>query len=75
MNQTRVLLIDDDQRLAAMVVTYLVQNGFAVEHVDTARAGLDRLAGAVPGEFSAVLLDLMLPDLDGLEVCRRPWTA
>jgi DNA-binding response OmpR family regulator len=71
MTQNRVLLIDDDQRLAAMVVTYLEQNGFAMEHAETARAGLDRLAGAVTGEFSALLLDLMLPDLDGLEVCRR----
>jgi DNA-binding response OmpR family regulator len=71
MTQPRVLLIDDDQRLAAMVETYLAQNGFATEHAETARAGLERLEGAAQGEFSALLLDLMLPDLDGLEVCRR----
>ena len=71
MTQPNVLLIDDDQRLAAMVETYLVQNGFAMEHAETALDGLERLDKAAPGEFSALLLDLMLPDLDGLEVCRR----
>ncbi len=71
MSQPLVLIIDDDQRLAAMVQTYLAQNGLRVEHAETAQAGLDRLAQAVPGSFSALVLDLMLPDVDGLEVCRR----
>ncbi|KQV59143.1 MULTISPECIES: response regulator [unclassified Duganella] len=71
MSQPLVLIIDDDQRLAAMVETYLAQNGLRVEHACTAQAGLDRLAQAAPGSFSALILDLMLPDLDGLEVCRR----
>lgn len=71
MNLPRVLLIDDDLRLAAMVGTYLSQNGFVVEHEECGLAGLERLAMAAPGDFSALLLDLMLPDIDGLEVCRR----
>jgi len=71
MNRPRILLIDDDQRLAAMVDTYLAQNGFAMEHADTGMAGLGRIEQADSGYFSAVLLDLMLPDIDGLEVCRR----
>ncbi|KQZ38713.1 response regulator [Duganella sp. Root1480D1] len=71
MSQPLVLIIDDDQRLAAMVETYLAQNGLRVEHAETAQAGLDRLAQAAPGSFSALILDLMLPDVDGLEVCRR----
>jgi DNA-binding response OmpR family regulator len=65
----RLLMIDDDHRLGAMVVTYLNQNGYAVEHVETAQAGMDKLRTAEP--YSAVLLDLMLPDTDGLEVCRQ----
>ncbi|MDY7576389.1 response regulator transcription factor [Actimicrobium sp. CCI2.3] len=65
----RLLMIDDDHRLGAMVVTYLNQNGYAVEHVETAQAGMDKLRTAEP--YSAVLLDLMLPDIDGLEVCRQ----
>lgn len=71
MSQPLVLIIDDDQRLAAMVEAYLAQNGLRVEHADTAQAGLDRLAQAGPGAYSALILDLMLPDVDGLEVCRR----
>jgi DNA-binding response OmpR family regulator len=71
MNQPRILLIDDDQRLADMVATYLGQNGCALVHEERGLAGLERLAAAEPGHFSAMLLDLMLPDIDGLEVCRR----
>jgi DNA-binding response OmpR family regulator len=65
----RLLMIDDDHRLGAMVATYLNQNGYAVDHVETAQAGMDQLRTAEA--YSAVLLDLMLPDADGLDVCRR----
>ncbi len=61
-------MIEDDQRLAGMVATYLNQNGFEVQHAGTAQAGMAMLAD---GAFVLVLLDLMLPDADGLEVCRR----
>ncbi len=64
----RILMIEDDQRLAAMVVTYLASNGYAVTHAGTAQAGL-ALLRAEP--FALLLLDLMLPDADGLELCRR----
>jgi len=64
----RVLMIEDDQRLAGMVVTYLTQNGIETVHASTARVGLDALR---EGAFDLVLLDLMLPDADGLDVCRR----
>jgi DNA-binding response OmpR family regulator len=66
--QQRILMIEDDQRLAGMVVTYLNQNGFEVHHAETAQAGMAKLA---EGGYMLVLLDLMLPDADGLEVCRR----
>ncbi len=64
----RILMIEDDQRLAGMVVTYLNQNGFEVRHADTAQAGMAMLAD---GGYALVLLDLMLPDADGLDLCRR----
>lgn len=66
--QQRLLMIEDDHRLAVMVVTYLQQNGFAVEHLETARDALARLHSGA--QFSAILLDLMLPDANGLDLCR-----
>lgn len=66
-----ILMIEDDQRLATMVDTYLVQNGYAVVHAANGEAGLAALSGDAAGRFAAVLLDLMLPDGDGLDICRR----
>jgi len=65
-------MIEDDQRLAGMVATYLGQNGFSVQHAETALEGLALLDASKKAQaFAAVLLDLMLPDIDGLDVCRR----
>ena len=64
----RILLIEDDARLAGMVSEYLGEAGFQVSAAATGRAGLDRI-GREP--YDAVVLDLMLPDIDGLEVCRQ----
>jgi DNA-binding response OmpR family regulator len=67
----QLLMIEDDARLAQMVGDYLRQNGYQVQHVLTGSAGLAQLQvqGATAPEL--VILDLMLPDLDGLEICRR----
>ncbi len=68
----RLLMIEDDQRLASMVATYLNQNGFEVQHSATAKDGLQQLQQADATQpFAVVLLDLMLPDADGLDVCRQ----
>ncbi|MES3022997.1 MAG: response regulator transcription factor [Pseudomonadota bacterium] len=61
-------MIEDDARLAGMVSAYLAQNGFEVRHAETAQAGLAMLQQNAP--VALILLDLMLPDADGLEVCR-----
>jgi DNA-binding response OmpR family regulator len=63
-----LLLIEDDHRLAHMVSDYLAQSGFAVQHAANGLSGLKMLQGAPP---ALVLLDLMLPDIDGLDVCKR----
>ncbi len=63
----QLLLIDDDQRLAKMVGEYLGQSGYSVTQAMTATQGLAML----DKPCSLVVLDLMLPDMDGLEVCRR----
>jgi DNA-binding response OmpR family regulator len=64
----RILIIDDDKRLAGMVSDYLGAAGFRVAICATAREGEQRLKRE---PFDALVLDLMLPDADGLEVCRR----
>ena len=64
----RLLLIDDDARLSAMVGDYLRHSGFEVEVAGTLAAGRERLAAA---SFDALVLDLMLPDGDGLDLCRE----
>jgi len=64
----RILLIEDDPRLAEMVKNYLGEAGFAVT---VAARGNDGVALEAREAFDALVLDLMLPDIDGLEVCRR----
>ena len=63
----RILIIEDDAALAGLVRDYLKPFGYEVTAAATAAEGLRRL----PEGWSAVLLDVMLPDLDGFEVCRR----
>jgi DNA-binding response OmpR family regulator len=68
----QLLMIEDDARLAAMVGEYLEQNGFAVSKAADGLSGLARLSqGGDNHAPELVILDLMLPDIDGLEVCRR----
>jgi DNA-binding response OmpR family regulator len=67
----RVLMIEDDLRLAAMVATYLRGAGYAVEHAADGAGGLAALAARNGPPVDVVLLDLMLPDADGLDLCRR----
>ena len=64
----RLLLIDDDARLSTMVGDYLRGHGFAVDSAGTLAAGRERLR---QGSYDALLLDLMLPDGDGLELTRE----
>jgi two-component system, OmpR family, phosphate regulon response regulator OmpR len=63
-----VLLIEDDARLAGMVSEYLGKAGYRVLHADTGARGL-ALHEREP--IDVVILDLMLPDGDGLDICRR----
>jgi len=64
----RVLIIDDDVRLADMLASYLRPRGFTIECRADAGSGMAALQAS---PFDAVILDVMLPDLDGFEVCRR----
>lgn len=61
-------MIEDDDRLAAMLIRFLRENGFEAESRGDGAGGLEALRHS---SFQAVILDVMLPDLDGFEVCRR----
>ena len=65
---TRILLIDDDVRLHELLTSYLEQNGFSVTGAHDGPRGIALLSQS---SFDAVLLDLSLPGMDGLDVCRR----
>ena len=68
MSTPQLLMIEDDARLAAMVGEYLTQSGYGVTHAGDGESGLALLHDA---PVDLVVLDLMLPGIDGLEVCRR----
>lgn len=67
-NTINVLLVDDDEKLRTMLVDYLQQQGFVVTTANSGQA-LDRLGDL--SKIDVLILDLMLPDEDGLNICRR----
>lgn len=64
----RVLVVEDDSRLAEMLSEYLGQAGF---RITVAPLGAEALRLLADSAYDALVLDLMLPDMDGLEVCRQ----
>ena len=68
MDGAHILVVDDDVELSAMLREYLESEGFRVETVPDGVAGVQR---ALSGEHDAVVLDVMLPRLNGIEVLRE----
>ncbi len=64
----RVLLVEDDEGIAVPLVRTLGREGYTVEHLDHGVPAVDRVG---VGDIDLLILDLGLPDIDGLEVCRR----
>ena len=64
----RILIIEDEEKIARFIELELIHEGYEVEKCGDGRAGLELAEG---GDFSLVLLDIMLPGLNGLEVLRR----
>ena len=64
----RILVVEDELKMASLLRRGLVEEGHAV---DVARTGDDALALAPVASYDAIVLDLMLPGMDGFEVCRR----
>ncbi len=70
----RVLVIDDEPQIRRLLTVALTSHGYWVESAATGEVGLDRL---VADRFDLLLLDLGLPEMDGIEVCRhvREWST
>ena len=64
----RLLVVDDDTELCSLVTRYLEAEGF---HVDTVSHGQEGIERALSGEYSLVVLDVMLPGINGFDVLRR----
>ena len=64
----RLLLVDDEEHLRTMLAAALAHSGYEVETAANGRDALELSRSAVP---DLILLDVMMPDLDGFEVCRR----
>jgi two-component system, OmpR family, response regulator len=64
----RILIVDDDARLFELLASYLEPNGVVSVHAENGRRGLEALAASA---FDAVLLDVMMPELDGLKTLQR----
>jgi DNA-binding response OmpR family regulator len=65
---SRLLVIDDDSALCSLVARYLSGEGFRVDSVHSGTPGVER---ALSGDYSLVVLDVMMPDMNGFEVLRR----
>jgi two-component system OmpR family response regulator len=64
----RILVIEDEPKMAALLRRGLTEEGHAV---DVVRSGTDGIWAATENPYDAIVLDVMLPDIDGFEVCRR----
>ncbi|AKP32620.1 response regulator transcription factor [Yersinia aleksiciae] len=64
----KILLVDDDVELGTMLREYLNGEGFNAELVLTGKEGID---GALSGDYTALILDIMLPDMSGIDVLRQ----
>src|SRR3954454_16195239 len=67
-NRTRVLVIDDDRKLCRLIKDYLEPMGYEVSAVHTGPEGVEKAAA---DKWHAIILDVMLPGLDGFEVLKR----
>ena len=63
-----ILIVEDEPSIASFVAMYLKRAGFAVRVAVTGEEAIDQAVAEAP---SLIVLDLMLPDLDGIDVCRR----
>lgn len=66
--QPRILVVDDEERIRRLVRMYLERSGFSVDEASDGQTALDM---ALSGPYAVIILDLMLPELDGRDVCAQ----
>ena len=66
--EAKILLVDDDVKLSSMVKEYLAPLGYEIETAETGKSGVEK---AKKGEFDAIILDVMLPEMNGFEVLKE----
>ena len=67
----RVLVAEDDRRIAAFLVKGLREEGYVVEHVSDGITALDYISASTEAPFDLIILDILMPGRDGLSVCRE----
>src|SRR5690625_2599120 len=65
-NQKKILVVDDEERIRRLIQMYLEREDFVVEEAEN---GHDALKMALEEDYDAILLDIMMPEMDGIEVC------
>ncbi|MBR3149167.1 MAG: response regulator transcription factor [Eubacterium sp.] len=68
MNNKKILIVEDDESILRLETDYLEANGFSVDSADNGNDGLEM---AIEGDYNLIMLDIMLPGVSGLEICRR----
>lgn len=63
-----ILIVDDEEKIRSLVRLYLEREGFTVEEAEDGRAALEKFRA---GQFSLIIVDLMMPEIDGWRVCRE----
>ena len=66
--KAKILVVDDDEKLSSMIKEYLESLGYLVETAETGIRGIEKIAN---GKFDAVILDVMLPEMNGFEVLKE----
>ena len=68
MNEARILVVDDEEKMRHVIKVYLSNEGYTVETAENGRAALEKIEA---GKFDLILLDIMMPEIDGWAVCRK----
>lgn len=68
MQELKILVVDDEEKMRQVIKIYLIKEGYIVEEASNGKEALEKIA---VNQFSLILLDVMMPEVDGWTVCRR----